>query len=71
MEPFDIVVSILPTLTEKQQQICREMLGIASACQKNGHKYKVLSNLPGSWFSKPKVKLYCEKCNSTRIEEVG
>lgn len=69
MNPYQCVVSILPTLNEHQIRELRKLLQVEiSACQRNGHKYKKIETLRG-WFSmfSTQERYICEKCGGTIV----
>mgnify|MGYP003494676980 CR=1 FL=1 len=63
MDPFDMVMAVVPTLNEKQKQEVADLLN-ASPCTVRGHKYKKVGEVDNG-FWKPKVIIsICEKCGN-------
>lgn len=64
MSPFEIVKSIVPTLSDKEKKEVVKLLteDKKSPCEISGHKYKRMGQLQENWRSPPYFVSVCEKC---------
>lgn len=73
MEPFDIVMAIVPTLDEKQKQQLRVLLQVQlpPPCARSGHKYRVTSKVEKNWWrgTEAGTRYICEKCGMQTFVE--
>lgn len=66
MKPIDVVLSLLPSLSEKERDLIRQEVGMAllPPCERLGHQFKVMGHAPAGWFNKAYTKLHCVRCGT-------
>jgi len=62
LNPVDAVLSIIPSLTEKERQQVIDALKQFTVCDKQGHKYKKVKEGKPTWFTSASVMMVCERC---------
>lgn len=64
---FDVIKSLLSSLTEKEKKELSDSLGVGpSPCQKQGHKFRILDK-KSAWFVFPGyTRVYCERCGKVQ-----
>lgn len=60
MTQFELITSLLPSLTRKERQRVAFDLYM-SVCEREGHNYRPIG-VEVRWFLPPRVKLCCTKC---------
>lgn len=69
MNAIDLILSLLDSLTPQEKKQVADGLKLQppklEPCEKNGHKFKLVSNIPGGWFRRRHAVLHCEKCGKT------
>jgi len=77
MDPIDLVLTLIPSLSEEEKNQVRELLGydLPAPCRKNGHKFKYHDKLEPDWWRKWKegdkyqegIRYICEKCGKIKL----
>lgn len=67
MKPLEVIISLLPTLSQKELDRVKELLAVPiktlSACERTGHKFdKTIHEEARGWFQKPYRFQVCLKC---------
>jgi hypothetical protein len=62
MTPFDVVMSIAPTLTDDQKRKVIELIGGGDVCKANGHKFKMIETKSDIWYEGRRTYMVCERC---------
>ena len=66
MDPFDVIKSLIPGLTEKQKSELLSLLGVSiSICEKSGHKFKPVGKPVSGFYWGKRVTMCCERCGLT------
>lgn len=63
MTPFDVVKSIVPTLTPTEKDAIAALIGTTTVCGQKGHKLKTAVIQPKTWRDTTKTIIYCERCD--------
>lgn len=65
MKPIEVVVSLLPMLTDAEKQVVREQLQF-TPCSKQGHNFKVVKLPAKSFWEDSTVQMVCTRCGKTQ-----
>lgn len=76
MQPIDVVLAIIPTLSAADRAKLVTVLDIKpqpaapsrlTPCQKNGHNFRPIARDAGGFFSRPKIILGCTRCGRKKV----
>jgi hypothetical protein len=66
MRPIDVVLSLLPSLGERERQMVIEALNVVPhPCQRAGHRYVKGGIVPGGVFTAPRQTFVCQRCGAS------